>query len=141
MKIFVAASYSAHVDYGTGEVLPEYKQWLEEVLSQIESLGHTVFCALRADKYKINNDDPASAFSLDLQHIKESDALIALLSDKPSAGVQTEVGVAVALNKQVLLAHKPEHELSYFNAAMVKANMAKEVGLPFTVGDLQSAMS
>lgn len=136
MKIFVAASYSSQVDYETGEVYPEYKKWLENILGTIESLDHTVFCALRADQYKINNKDPAAAFSLDIQHIEESDVLIALLSDKPSPGVQTEIGIAVALKKGVLLAHLPEHKLSYFNSAMTKAGLVREVELPLAVDEL-----
>lgn len=132
MKIFVAASYSSQVNYETGEVFPEYKEWLESTLGVIEALGHTVFCALRADQYKINDEDPAAAFSLDMEHIEESDVVLALLNDKPSSGVQTEIGVAVALKKQVLLAHLPEHELSYFNAAMLKAGVVKEIELPLS---------
>lgn len=105
MKIFVAASYSTQVNYETGEVFAEYKSWLEDVLSTIELSDHTVFCALREDQYKINDADPAKAFSLDLENIRQSDALIALLNDKPSTGVQTEIGIAVAFGKPVVLAH------------------------------------
>lgn len=132
MKIFVAASYSSQVNYETGQVFPEYKEWLEDILGTIEAGGHTVFCALRADGYQINDSDPAAAFSLDMEHIEESDALLALLTDKPSVGVQTEIGAAVALKKKVLLAHLPEHELAYFNAAILKAGMAQEIMLPIT---------
>lgn len=130
MKIFVAASYSSQVNYDTGEVHSAYKDWLEEVLGKLENAGHTVFCALRADQYKINDEDPAAAFSLDLKHITESDALLALLSEKVSAGVQTEIGVAVALGKKVFIAHESTDELAYFNAAMIKAGVATEVNLP-----------
>lgn len=140
MKVFVAASYSSQVNYETGEVFPEYKEWLENTLNVIEALGHTVFCALRADQYRINNEDSAAAFSLDMEHIEESDALLALLSDRPSAGVQTEIGVAVALKKQVLLAHLPEHELSYFNAAMLKAEVVQEIELPITSEGLHTVL-
>lgn len=140
MKVFVAASYSSQVNYETGEVFPEYKEWLENTLSVIEALGHTVFCALREDQYKINDTDPAAAFSLDIEHIEGSDILLALLSDKVSAGVQTEIGVAVALKKRVLLAHLPEHELQYFNAAMAKAGVVKEIELPLSAEHLKSEL-
>ncbi len=140
MKIFVAASYSTQVNYDTGEVFTDYKTWLEATLATIESLGHTVFCALREDQYKINNTDPAAAFRLDLQRIKESDALIALLSDKPSVGVQTEVGAAVALNKQVVLAHSPGHELAYFNAATLKAGVVDVIDLPLSPAALKAKL-
>ncbi len=130
MKIFVAASYSSKVNYDTGEVFPEYKEWLEEVLATLENMGHTVFCALRADQYKINDADPASAFNLDMDHIQESEVILALLGDKISAGIQTEIGVGVALGKKVIIAHAPEDKLTYFNAAMVKAGVVRESELP-----------
>lgn len=130
MKVFVAASYSDQVNYDTGEVFPEYKAWLEDILQTIQNQGHTVFCALRADNYKINNDDPAAAFNLDFPHITESDVLLALLTDTISAGVQTEIGVALAQNKIVVLAHLPEQELAYFNMAIVRSGHARELALP-----------
>lgn len=130
MKIFVAASYSAHVNYETGEVSPEYKEWLEDNLTTIEGFGHEVFCALRADNYRINNADPAEAFQLDVNQIKTAVALIAFVDAKVSAGVQTEVGYALALGKKIILAHPPSTELSWFNQAIVKAGQATEVTLP-----------
>jgi nucleoside 2-deoxyribosyltransferase len=130
MKIFVLASYSSKVDYGTGEVFAEYKAWLEDILSSIESYGYEVFCALRADGYKINDTDPAAAYKLDMESLQACDAVFALVSDIPSAGGQTEIGVGVALGRRVVLAHLPEDELAYFNGAMVKAGIAHELLLP-----------
>ena len=141
MNVFVSASYSSKVNYDTGEVFPEYKEWLEDILHMIERQGHIVFCALRADQYKINNADPVAAFSLDMKHIKESDAILALLSDKVSAGVQTEIGVGVALNKQVIIAHRSDEALAYFNAAMVKAKVVRELELPLAEKVLQALLS
>ena len=92
MKIFVAASYSAKVNYDTGEVFPEYKAWLEALITQIEAAGHEVFCSLREDNYTINDRDPAAAFKLDMSQIDASDAVMARLDDGISAGVQLEVG-------------------------------------------------
>jgi hypothetical protein len=78
MKVFVSASYSSKINYETGEVFTEYKDWLEEVIGSIEAPGHDVFCALRADQYKMNDTDPATAFSLDMEHIGKSDVILAL---------------------------------------------------------------
>jgi|JI6StandDraft_1071083.scaffolds.fasta_scaffold31219_4 nucleoside 2-deoxyribosyltransferase len=132
MKIFIAASYSSQVNYETGAVFPEYKKWLEENLTLIEQLGHTVFCALRADGYRINDSDPAQAFSLDLEQIRSCDGMLAFISEKPSIGVQTEVGVAVALGKQVALASEPTVSIGYFNDAMVRAQAVQHVTLPLS---------
>ena len=130
MKIFVAASYSSKVSYDSGEVFPEYKAWLEELLGRVEGAGHEVICSLREDNYHINDGDPAGAFRLDTESIKNSDALLALLDDHISAGVQTEIGYALALGKRVILGHKSEDKLAYINAAMVKAGLAQEIVLP-----------
>lgn len=130
MRIFVAASYSSKVNYETGEVFPEYKEWLESNLDQLEKFGHAVFCALRADEYKINDANPAEAFSLDEAEIEKADAMLALVTDKVSAGVQTEIGMAIAQKKPVVIAHLAEHGLAYFNQAIILAGQADEVILP-----------
>jgi nucleoside 2-deoxyribosyltransferase len=140
MKIFVLASYSSKVDYDSGEVFPEYKDWLEGILTSIEEAGHEVFCALRADQYKINDSDPASAFSLDMKQLEESDAILALLEDSPSTGVQTEIGVGVALKKIVILAHSSEDKLAYFNAAMLRAGVTRELLLPIDNDRLRTVL-
>ena len=132
MKIFVAASYSSQVNYDTGEVFLEYKEWLEGQLTFIENLGHTVFCALRPDGYKINDEDPAKAFSLDKEEIGKADALLAFVTNKVSAGVQTEIGMAIDQRKLVVIAHLGEHALEYFNQAIILAGEAREQILPIT---------
>ena len=132
MKIFVAASYSSQVNYETGHVFAPYKQWLEGLLGQLEAVGFEVICSLRSDNYRINDGDPAGAFRLDTESIANSDALLALLDDHVSAGVQTEIGYALALHKRVILAHAPEDTLAYINNAVVKAGQASEVLLPLT---------
>ncbi len=137
MKIFVAAGYSARVNYDTGEVFSDYKEWLEKVLGMVEHLGHTVFCALREDDYKINNGDPASAFRLDFDNIAKSDALLALVDNEVSGGVQAEIGFALGINNAdptrnmpIFLAHDGRDALDYLNNAMVAAGAAQELILP-----------
>lgn len=141
MEIFVAASYSSQVNYETGEVFREYEEWLEGILNTVEDLGHTTFNAIRADRYRINDTDPAAAFRLDITEIERCDGLLALLNGLPSVGVQTEIGVAVALKKKVVIAHAVEHHLSYFNAAMVRADVVREVILPLTEDNLAKALA
>ena len=140
MRIFVAASYSSQVNYETGEVFPEYREWLEENLTLLESFGHTVFCALRADNYRINDGDPAAAFSLDETEIDTADALLAFVTDKVSAGVQTEIGMAIAKDKQVVIAHLGEHALGYFNQAIILVGQAREQILPITSNPFRTSL-
>lgn len=130
MKIFIAASYSAMVNYDTGEVFPEYRTWLETQLNTLEAAGHTVFCALRQDNYKINNADPAAAYNMDVANIESADALLALVSEKVSAGVQTEIGYALALGKQVVLALDKDTDHLWFNKAIIEAGQATAIILP-----------
>ena len=132
MKIFVAASYSAKVDYTTGNVYPEYKEWLEAILRQLENYGHEVFCALEADGWRINDMSPAQAFKLDESEIAKADGMLALVSNAVSAGVQMEIGMAIAQKKQVVLAHDSIDQLAYFNQAVVSLGQAGEAILPIT---------
>lgn len=130
VKVFVAASYSSKVDYSTGDVYPNYKEWLEGILKQIESYGYEVFCALRADNWRINDIDPAQAFKLDEAEITSSDAMLAIVNSQTSAGVQMEIGMAIALKKKVVIAHEKIDQLAYFNKAVVSLGQAKELILP-----------
>lgn len=131
MKVFVAASYSSKVNYDTGEVFPEFKAWLEALIGQLEAGGHEVFCSLRHDGYRINDRDPAAGLKLDFREITAADAVFALVESTISAGVQVEIGYSLALNKKIVLAHKPEDKLAYINHAMVTAGVAAELLLPF----------
>ena len=132
MKVFVAASYSAKVDYSTGDVYPEYRAWLEGILGQLESYGHEVVCALRDDNWRINDLEPAQAFKLDEQKIANAEGLFALVSDTVSAGVQMEMGMALAQKKKVVIAHEKVDQLAYFNQAVVALGQASEVLVPIT---------
>lgn len=137
-RIFIATSYSSKVDYETGKVHDDYKVWLESQLVMFESQGFEVFCALRVDGYRINNEDPASAYNLDTKEIKKSDILVALLSDHVSSGVQTEIGFALALDKKVILVHSKEVNLSWFNKSIISAGRATEIVYPLSVENLRS---
>jgi len=130
MKIFLAASYSSKVDYTTGDVYPEYRSWLEAIIAQLESYGHEVFCALKADGWRINDLEPAQAFKLDEGEISKAEGMLALVSHTPSAGVQMEIGMAIAQKKQVVLAHEVIDQLPFFNQAVVALGQAKEILLP-----------
>lgn len=140
MNIFVAATYSSMVNNETKEVFSEYKTWLENTLKTIEASGHKVFCALQQDGYKLNDSDQAVAFNLDRKHLEQSDVLVALLTNSPSTEVQTEIGIAIALRKQVILAHLPDCGLAYFNNALIQANVAQEIILPITITNLKEKL-
>jgi hypothetical protein len=137
MKIFVAAPYSARVDWESREVFPDHQARLEKIMGMLERLGHTVICALREDGYKINNDDPAAAFHLDFDSIDKADAFFAVCDNIPSTGVAMEIGWALSNvdnpekpMKKVFLAHDPDDALDYLPNAAVAAGKAEELILP-----------
>lgn len=137
MKIFVAAPYSARVDWASRKVFPDYEARLEKIMGMLERLGHTVFCALREDGYKINNADPASAFHLDFDNIDSCDGFFAVCDNVPSTGVAMEIGYALKEpsdpkepKKKVFLAHTPDDALEYLPNAAVAAGKAYELILP-----------
>lgn len=141
MKIFVAASYSLKANFDTGEVFPEFKAWLEELLGQLEAAGHEVYCSLRKDGYRVNDRDPVGAFKIDMDELGASDAILAIIDEKVSAGVQLEIGWAYAKGIKVLLAHSAEDKLPYVNSAMVKAGVVHELMLPLDVAALKTLLN
>lgn len=133
MKVFIAAAFSTKVNYDTGDVFPEYKEWIELMIDQVEAAGHEVYCALKEDQFKINDADPVGAYNMDMSHIDSSDVLLALVDETASTGVQMEVGYAIAKGKRVYLAHDPEVKLAWFNDTMVKAGAVTELTYPLDI--------
>jgi len=142
MKIFASTSFSSQVNYDTGEVLPEFRDYLERQLSLIEKVtgGGTVWNALRYENYKINDETPGEAFQAAFNEIKQCDLFIAFLSKKISAGVQMEIGMAVTLGKPIILARPDDAKVEYFNNAMIQAELAKEIALPLNENELRKAI-
>ena len=141
MHLFVAASYSSKVNYETGDVFPDYQEWLESVLSELESYGHSAYCSLREDHYRINDSDPAGAFKVDTAAIAQCEVFLALLDDHVSAGVQTEIGYALALRKKVVLAHARHDKLPYIDDAIIKMGIGRELVLPLTAEAVRAALA
>lgn len=129
--IFVAASFSSKVNYETGIVFPEYKGWLEKILTEIEGNGHKVYCALREDDYKINQRDPLEGYRWDKKYLRASDVVLALLDKKASEGVSTEAGMAIEAGKTLILGHDYQVPLGWFNQNAVADGDAHDLVLPF----------
>jgi len=118
MRIFLSTSFSHKVDYETGVVIPEFRKEIEELLAALRSAGHEVFAAIEHENWKIGDDAPKVAAKLDIEQIDRADALLALLHDKPSAGVQWEIGYANASKKKVFVVIQDNSELSYWNKGL-----------------------
>ena len=108
-RLFLATSFSGHVNYETGEVNPDYREKVEAVIDTLRTVGgFTVFFA--------SDVPPEVGVEKDLAEIDESDVVLALLpTGLISAGLQYEVGYADAKGKQVVIATESGSELAYFN--------------------------
>jgi nucleoside 2-deoxyribosyltransferase len=127
-RIFLATSFSSQVNYDTGEVYPDFRAGLEKVLQALrEQPDIQVFCAIEAENWKITTTPPDEGVQHDLAEIDSSDVLVALIESKPSAGLQFEIGYAVAKGKRVVLAASAGEELAYFNQGVVGAGLVTYV--------------
>ncbi|MCL2037584.1 nucleoside 2-deoxyribosyltransferase [Candidatus Saccharibacteria bacterium] len=140
MKIFVATSFSSQIDYSTGQVSSQFMDFLKSQLDVLDQFGET-FSAVRDDNHLLNQTTPEEAFRLDMDKIKEFDVLVAFLGEKVSAGVQTEIGIALAFDKKVLLATTDDVELGYFNKAILRAGAATKVALPLDTDELRNILN
>lgn len=118
-KLFVATSFSGKVDYETGKVLPEFRIEVEAILVALRAIeGLFVFCAVEHEGWRMSNDPPEIGVRNDLIEIDKADALLALLLDRPSEGVQYEMGYAAAKGKPVIVSTSADLKLGYFNQGL-----------------------
>lgn len=123
MKLFLSTSFSHQIDSQTGEVFPAFRQAVTALLTGLRQEDHQVFAAIEYENWKIAAATPEVAVKMDLAEIKAADAFLALVHDAPSAGVQFELGYAVAQQKRVILLRHTNHELSYYNQGAVSAGL------------------
>lgn len=127
-RLFVATSFSGHVDYETGQVNPEFRKSIEETLDALRSVGgFAVFCAVEYEGWVISDVPPEVGVEKDLEEIEKCDVFLALLHGAVSAGVQYETGYADAKEKQVIVATPSDTNLSYFNQGAVNLGRSKHV--------------
>jgi hypothetical protein len=126
MRIFLSVSYSAEIG-PDGSVNPAYRANLEAVITPLEAAGHTVFCAPRADNWRINDHNPSEAFKLDEKTLKKSDLVITFIGSSVSAGQQFELGLAFAHDKQIILAHEASVDLPFINKGLMGEQQVSEL--------------
>lgn len=101
MKIFLSIPFTSRVD-SAGNVEPEYRSIIENLLATLRSHEHEVFCALEHTGWIFGGTTPPEEeFRKDLEEINNSDKLIILLEERVSAGVQLETGYAFAKDKEI----------------------------------------
>jgi nucleoside 2-deoxyribosyltransferase len=137
MKIFIATSFSSKVDYSTGKVFPEYRAWLEgNILSLVKSAGYDYFCAVEEEGWKINDQDPGKAITEDFNNLRTCDALLVVLDEEVSPGLQIEIGIAYERGMPIIFAHQKDVKLKWTNQALIDAGHAKELLMPFSQSEL-----
>ena len=83
-------------------MLANYREQIEDLTDYIRALGHESYVALEYANWHLGGDtNPREELQHDFQQIDESDALIALLEERISAGVQLEKGYAYAKGKKI----------------------------------------
>lgn len=117
-QVFLATSFSGHVNYETGEVKPDYREKIEAIINALRTVGgFTVFCAVEHENRLIISDSPPEVgVKKDLAEIDNSDLVLAVLTAGViSEGLQYEVGYADGKVKKVILATEAGSKLAYFN--------------------------
>jgi nucleoside 2-deoxyribosyltransferase len=123
-KIFLSTTITNQLDSKTGMVLPAFKAELQAVLKELRKQPDVeVFCAAEDGGWKFTAEVPAEGVVHDIAHVDAADILVAIVHDAISAGVQFEIGYAVAKQKPVVLAMEAGHELAYFNKGLVGAGL------------------
>jgi nucleoside 2-deoxyribosyltransferase len=123
-KVFLSTSFSGKVDYATGSVDADFRKEIETILTALRKSGDLeVFCAVEDEGWNISNTLPEVGVMHDLTKLDGSDVLLALVEETISAGVQFELGFAVAKGKQVILASQTSAKIAYFNQGVVSNGM------------------
>jgi nucleoside 2-deoxyribosyltransferase len=105
-------------------VAPEFRQFIEGLLQTLRTEDLEVFAAIEHEGWMLSsNVPPEVGVQKDIAELDAADVLVALVDDKPSAGVQFELGYAVAKEKQAVLAHTAGATLAYFNQGLVSAGL------------------
>jgi nucleoside 2-deoxyribosyltransferase len=118
IKLFLATSFSTKID-ANGVVIHEFRQKVEAILKRYEDAGREVYCAVRKEGWKISApSDAADELRNDFQKIKEADEFAALIDETISAGVQMEIGYALALGKRITLITGAKTSLNWTNQAL-----------------------
>jgi nucleoside 2-deoxyribosyltransferase len=137
-KLFLATSFSGQIDYETGQVKPEFRKDIEEIIEALRKVGgFAVFCAVEHEGWIISNDPPEVGVEKDLAEIDDSDVVLGILHDAVSGGVQYEIGYADGRGKSVFVATREGVDLAYFNQGI--ANLGRVTHLSYESPELLAA--
>jgi nucleoside 2-deoxyribosyltransferase len=128
-QLFLATPFSGQVDSKTGEMQPAFRKQITAIMRALRANGFKVFCALEYEDWEVSSDPPEVGTRKDLMEIDAADALVAVIHDTPTAGVQYAMGYAYAKGKPVFLATSLDTPLAYFNQGL--ANLGHVLHVPY----------
>ncbi len=121
MNIFLSTSFSCKVD-DAGVIQSEFKALVQERLAQLRAAGHEVFCVIEDRDWRMEpGENKGEQVAFDIGKIRESEAIVAIIGEKISAGLQWELGFMTGLGRPVYL--WPEHdavELPYWDQGLIE---------------------
>jgi len=100
-SVFVAARFTTAIENGIFD--SELKRNIEIIHEAIRSLGVILYSSHHIEKYGENLSYAEDAVERDISQISICDIFVALLEDKLSAGVCTELGWASFMGKKIIL--------------------------------------
>jgi nucleoside 2-deoxyribosyltransferase len=123
-NIFLSTSFAHVIDADSGQVIPEFRKKIEEILHSLRTEAKVkVFCDMEDEKWRMPGGLPERGIVKDINTLQEADLLLALVSEHPSVGVEFEMGYMVAKGKPVLLAMHADAQLAHFNQGLVSAGL------------------
>jgi nucleoside 2-deoxyribosyltransferase len=105
MIVFLAAPLTDKLRSSAdgAEIESSYRQFLEQIIDALESAGVKVFSSHVRERWGESIWPPKAALDADVESLRLSDVLIAIVGDPPSPGVQFELGYAFAIRKPTVV--------------------------------------
>jgi len=127
MRIFLAAPFTGKIDPATQLIEQSYRVWLESIIQDLESEGHSVTGAHIREHWGAKLEPPEVAIQNDFNSVRECDLAIAYLGNPPSPGVQMELGFAIAFKKPIIIIHEKQSTPPYLVKGIRKLTLASEI--------------
>lgn len=123
-NVFLATSFAHVIDAATGNVIPEFRKKVEEILQSLRTEAEVkVYCDLEDAEWHMPGGLPERAAIKDINTLEEADLLLCLVAEHPSVGAEFEIGYMVAKGKPVLLAMSAKGQLANFNQGLISAGL------------------
>jgi nucleoside 2-deoxyribosyltransferase len=123
-NVFLATSFAHVIDADSGDVIPEFRKKVEEILRSLRTQAQVkVYCELEDAEWHMPGGLPERAAIKDINTLDEADLLLCLVAEHPTVGAEFEMGYMVAKGKPVLLAMSANGQLANFNQGLISAGL------------------